>query len=129
MRRYHGQRLFLALVLFAAVAGCGGPKTFDVTGTVTFNGQPVPAGEIAFDPDPLAGFSGPQGFAFIKDGRFTTAGTGRRVIAGPYVVRVLVCDGKAGPEQPFGKPLRSEYERKEQISAERSTLTIEVPKE
>ncbi len=34
------------------VAGCGksGPKTYEVTGTVTYDGQPLEVGSIAFTP-------------------------------------------------------------------------------
>lgn len=32
------------------LAGCGGPVTYDVSGTVTFDGVPVEKGEISFVP-------------------------------------------------------------------------------
>jgi hypothetical protein len=34
------------------LAGCGpaGPPTYEVSGTVTWNGQPLPAGDIIFQP-------------------------------------------------------------------------------
>lgn len=46
-------RAILLLATFALVAtGCGksGPKTYDVTGTVTYDGQPLDSGSIAFTP-------------------------------------------------------------------------------
>ncbi|HJZ57850.1 MAG TPA: hypothetical protein VKE74_23020 [Gemmataceae bacterium] len=120
----------LALVL-ALAAGCGGgEKLYDVSGTVTFDGQPVPAGRVYFDPDPTAGGSGPQGSAAIKDGKFDTAVEGRGVRGGGgYVIRVAAHDGKVSNENPWGQPLRgTEYEFKKELPKERSELMIDVPK-
>ena len=52
--RFGGLGLVAALLL---AAGCGeaGPARYHVSGKVTFNGQPVPAGQIVFEPDPTAG--------------------------------------------------------------------------
>lgn len=38
----------LAFIVLQCMAGCSGSKTSDVTGTVLFNGHPLPAGRIAF---------------------------------------------------------------------------------
>jgi len=46
-------RLFFLLGCLLAVGGCGGtdgPQTYDVSGKVTFDGTPLPQGEIAFRP-------------------------------------------------------------------------------
>ena len=39
------------LVLAVAAAGCGGDGANRVSGKVTFNGKPLPAGKIYFTPD------------------------------------------------------------------------------
>lgn len=67
----HAQRAALILGLLAAAGGCTGgdaPRRFDVTGTVTLNGQPLPAGSIRFQP---TGASGRPEGASIRDGRFS----------------------------------------------------------
>src|SRR5215207_8838255 len=93
-----------------AVAGCGGEeKVYDVTGTVTHDGKPIPKGLIFFDPDVTKKATGPQGFANIQDGKFTTAEKGKGVRGGPYVVRVSGFDGKEAPEAPFGTFLFPEH--------------------
>jgi hypothetical protein len=106
-------RLVLAGLLAAALAvlaGCdSGPKKYHVSGQVLFDGKPVPAGEIYFDPDVSRGHDGPQGFARIKDGKYDTRETGLPVTAGPHRVRILGFDGKAGPELPLGRRLFPEY--------------------
>ena len=73
-----------------SVAGCGGSNRtlYDVSGTVTFDGQPVPAGSIIFEPDVAAGNDGTQGHAEIKDGQFDTAISQKGVTGGAYQARV-----------------------------------------
>jgi hypothetical protein len=63
--------LRLSLVVLAAgcVAGCGGndrPTTYPLTGTVTFDGKPVPVGTVTVLPD--AGGGGLGAAVAIKDG-------------------------------------------------------------
>jgi hypothetical protein len=58
---------FLILLIGASLAGCGAPDGMvEVSGTVTFNGQPIETGFVSFVPDrgksPQAGK--------IKNGRF-----------------------------------------------------------
>ncbi|WP_437230018.1 hypothetical protein SH661x_001740 [Planctomicrobium sp. SH661] len=66
---------FTAVILAICHAGCqreGGVRRFTVSGTITLDGQPVPAGEILFEPDTEKGGSGPAGIAEIKQGKFRT---------------------------------------------------------
>jgi hypothetical protein len=72
-----GWTVFAAPLLccLAALSGCGpgGPKTVPVSGTVTFAGQPVADGEIAFR---------------SADG--ATASWAGRIVAGRYAIRSTV---------------------------------------
>jgi hypothetical protein len=74
------------------LVGCGPRDTRvrnRVTGTVTFSGEPVSAGEILFMPDGEKQNSGPEGLAVIANGRFDTRGTrAPGVDGGPMVVEV-----------------------------------------
>ena len=66
------------LFLICVLAGCmgdPGPKRYRVSGEITFDGKPVPHGEIVFTPDSGQGNSGPQGIAIIQNGHFDTKGT------------------------------------------------------
>ena len=118
----------LALGL-ALLAGCAAEeKLYDVSGTVTYDGKPIPAGMVYLDPDPSKGTSGMQGFAPIKDGRFDTAVEGRGIRGGAYVIRVAGHDGVVGNENPWGRPLFNEYEFKKDLPKEKSELPIVVPK-
>ncbi|WP_339729537.1 hypothetical protein [uncultured Gimesia sp.] len=44
----------LSICMLTGLSGCGGetgPKKYSVSGKVTFNGEPVPSGEILFRPE------------------------------------------------------------------------------
>ncbi len=68
----------LVAVLLVALSGCGDPETVSVTGTVTYQGQPVEQGMIAF-----VSLTAPQArqAGTIEDGRFTLrAAPGRKKV-------------------------------------------------
>jgi hypothetical protein len=112
-----------------ALVGCRAEdKRYDVSGTVTYAGKPIPKGLIFFDPDASKGMAGTQGFANIRDGKFDTAKHGKGIRGGPYVVRVSGFDGKEASEAPFGQPLFPEYQEKRDLPAANSTLDIDVPR-
>jgi hypothetical protein len=118
---------FLALAV--ALVGCSSEeKLYDVSGTVTFDGKPIPKGLIFFDPDATKGETGPQGFANIIDGKFNTTPEGKGVRGGSYVVRVNGFDGKEAAEAPFGQYLFPEHEEKRDLPKASSELIIDVKK-
>ena len=128
MIRKAAAALCFALAVLA-VAGCdSGEKTYDVTGTVTHDGKPVTKGLIFFDPDATKKATGPQGFANIKDGKFTTAENGRGVRGGPYTIRINGFDGKEAPEAPFGQALFPEYTESRELPKANTEVKIDVPK-
>jgi len=81
---------FLSLVL---VYGCGkgadGPSRQVISGTVIYDSKPVPRGSIFFEPDASAGANGPQGYAEIHDGKYSTSASGGKgAVAGAQIVRI-----------------------------------------
>lgn len=119
----------LAAATAAATAGCGGEeKLYNVSGTVTYNGKPIPKGLIFFDPDSTKGGSGSQGFANILNGQYTTADKGRGVRGGAYNIRISGFDGKEANEAPFGQTLFPEYGVNKDLPKADSELNIDVPK-
>ena len=126
LRRYRLVALFAALVL----AGCGpgGPARYDVSGQVTFDGQPVPVGTITFVPAP--GNTGPGGSAAIENGRYDTTVSGKGPTAGPHVAIISGFDGKAvgGVEKlQEGRPLFIEFRETIEIPQERTAVDFVVP--
>lgn len=106
--------------LILGSSGCGGgggPQRHTVSGKVTHQGRPVPAGSVAFEPDTSRGGSGPGAVAEIKDGRYRTA-RGKGPAAGPHRVRVTGYDGvpqtidgtPGGMFLPEGKALFAPYQ-------------------
>ncbi len=87
-------RLPMAVAVLAMIwttAGCGGNdhRPIHISGTATFDGQPIPFGQILFEPDASAGNSGPAGFATITDGKFDARSSGKGITRHrPFVVTI-----------------------------------------
>jgi len=86
--------IIVSLLLPAIIAGCGGGvDRTDLSGTVTFDGQPIVYGEIQFLAQP-GQENTPSGFAEIIDGKYTTAEMGQGIAPGKYTLRISAYDGK-----------------------------------
>src|SRR5204862_378695 len=84
LNRFGLARWAIVGVLGLAAVGCGESRV-EVSGEVTFDGKPVPAGRIYFNPDFTKGNDGPQGYADIKDGKFDTRNKGKGACGGPTI--------------------------------------------
>tara|TARA_R110002095_G_scaffold151355_1_gene130896 strand:- start:3500 stop:3943 length:444 start_codon:yes stop_codon:yes gene_type:complete len=63
-------------------------KRYTVSGLMTYDGKPVPAGLVFFEPDSRQGNSGPGGVAEILDGHYQTK-PNKGIVGGPHIVRVI----------------------------------------
>jgi hypothetical protein len=120
-----------ALLVFGSLvcAGCGGPVRYHVSGQVTYDGQPLPAGVLYLDPDVTRRNDGPQGYAIIKDGSYSTsAAGGRGVVGGAYVARIEGFDGRPGQELPLGKPLFTDFRQSLDLPAADVRQDFSVPR-
>lgn len=125
--------MWLGAAFVVLAVGCeSGSETpsYQVSGTVTFNGEPVPKGTIDFEPDGTKGGKGMAGFATITDGKFDTATEGGRgVYGGPYIIRILAFDGKPAEEAPYGTALFSpEHIENKELPKENTTIEIAITK-
>lgn len=81
----------MLMVTMAAMAGgCGGRDELGrhaVRGNVTLQGQPVPSGEVTFEPDAGAGNQGPASWSEITNGRYSI-GRVKGHIGGAYIIRI-----------------------------------------
>jgi len=121
----------VALACTTLFAGCSNKEQlYDVSGTITYDGKPIPKGLIFFDPDTARGTPGTQGFANIEDGKFDTSvvGKGKGIRGGAYHIRILGFDGKSGPDAPFGKGLFPEHETTKELAPEKQTFDYDVKK-
>jgi hypothetical protein len=117
-----------------ASSGCGGEglHRYRVSGSVRFEGKPVPVGEIYFEPDSRQGNTGPTGFAEIRDGRYDTAGNppGKGAVAGAQQVRIngygLPPKPTRDNPEPDGVVLFRDYSTTATLPAAASTQDFEV---
>ncbi|MCA9249083.1 MAG: hypothetical protein KDA42_18300 [Planctomycetales bacterium] len=126
--RLRGGALLVALLL-SPLFGCGGadgPTRFRVEGAITYNGQPVPAGRVDFEPDKSKNNRGPVGYAKIEAGRYETL-PGKGAISGPQRVKVRGFNGVANAEMPDGDVLFRPYETEVDLPAHDHSWDIDVP--
>ena len=130
---YSGFRTAVLCVLAASVlgwAGCGnqGVPRYNLSGTVTFQGKPVPAGRIIFEPDVRKGNDGPQGYSDIKDGKYGTDRFGKGAVAGPLIVTIIGTTGENASEaNMLGQPLFPRYKTTIDLPKEAIEYDFEVP--
>jgi hypothetical protein len=126
--------LAAALMASLSVLGCGGgkdnPTLFTVSGNVAFNGKPVLAGFVSFEPNAAKGNSGPGCRAPIKNGYYETP-KNRGVTGGAYLITVGGTDGVPtiieGEEAPYGTSIFPPYKTQFDFPKEDTTWNIEVP--
>ncbi|MCG8585538.1 MAG: hypothetical protein MI757_12575 [Pirellulales bacterium] len=120
----------ILLALALTCGGCGGNDVprFDVKGTVTYDGKPLPSGRILFYPDAKAGNNGPAGQALIVDGSFDTADTGNPTVGGPHVIVISGYDGRGDADTPLGQPLFNRYQVKTDLPKESSEQSFDIPR-
>jgi hypothetical protein len=121
----------LSLVLATAIWGCGakdeGPARVDVSGTVTYQGNPVPRGFVTFYPDTTKGTTGPTSKAKIVEGRYDTRAEGSSApISGDLIVEVNGF-GPPVPNEEVPAPLFKAYRTDLSLKAESQVFDIEVP--
>jgi hypothetical protein len=102
------------------LTGCGpqGPKVYPVKGTVTYNSQPLPEGDIVFSPTSPGEV---EDYGKIKDGKFEFAAR-----AGEKRVKITAnrADGPIDPQ--MGVAPRRQYIPEKYSSAEKTELSATV---
>jgi len=98
MRRVSVACWVLGAWIAAIGCGKGPPRRYDLSGTVRYQGAPLPAGTISFD---AAGNSQGGAYASIDKGSFDTAQTGRGHFGGIHQVTIVGTDGtRVNPDDP-----------------------------
>lgn len=122
----------VAVCLFS---GCSGDSGYDISGSVSFDGEPIPAGKIYFRPDGSKNNVGQTGYANIVDGRYDTAAEGgKKMVGGALVVGIegIDPDGATMDEasgEEVAEALFPYYEIPVQLSEENTTRDFDVPAE
>lgn len=107
------------------MAGCGksGVQRLNISGDVTYDGQPVPHGEVRFEPNASKGGSGPVGYATVSDGHFDTRNEDKGPVEGP--VRISVTGYTSA--KAFAPQMFPTHTLEVDLDSSQSTLDIEVP--
>ncbi len=132
MKRFHSLGLRGAMALMVlGILGCGpksGVERHDLSGTVTFKGNPVPVGMVSFEPIEK-GVGG--GFAPIRNGEFDTADGGRGALSGTTAVRITGFDGIKDPSNPDAPPkaLFPAYETTIDLDDDQDEIEFALPLE
>jgi hypothetical protein len=116
--------LFLLLVL----VGCESKPTLtEISGTVTFKGQPIPAGDVSFTPE-VSVAGGQLQMYMVKDGKYDSTQTPEMgLLPGKYKVRINGYDGKQIPNFYSGKQIFNTVEEQIEITAGKMTKDFVVP--
>lgn len=116
--------LVFAWVSVMSIAGCGKSRIerYDVSGTVTYAGKPIPAGQVLFQPDSKRGNRGPATIVQFKDGHYDTAQSGKGTIGGPHIA---IITARFGPtDLPPESPSSGQQDRIPDVR-----IPIDLPKE
>src|SRR3954453_8434190 len=101
--------LFILFCLLPLLGCSSKPKLAQLSGMVTFKGQPVPAGYVSFTPDVEKGNKGQLRVFQIKDGAYDSAKEASSGInPGGYYVRIGGFDGVRIPRYGQGKQIFNE---------------------
>ncbi|MDR2705581.1 MAG: hypothetical protein LBC02_07360 [Planctomycetaceae bacterium] len=124
-------RISLSVILTVGsiffVTGCGGTKTYPLTGHVTFDGKPVPRGMITFLPKTDQTDAGSYAMAVIKEGNYKIEKGKLGLVGGTYSVIVTGTNGVAEEFHPEGIPLFADYRMEFIFSQEMLQFDIEIP--
>lgn len=121
----------ICLVLLATTIGCRAKsdlETYPISGTVTFQGKPVPVGSLTLVPDSSQGNRGAAVSMEIIDGKFDSANASRGHVGGPHVATIVGLDGNGdGDLFPNGYMMFQDYQVTLNLPKEASTQDIVVP--
>lgn len=122
----------VTMTALGLLAGCGSsggadaPERISLSGKVTFNGQPVPAGDLSFAPDSEQGNKGPAGVATIENGVYHTI-DGKGPVAGAQIVTINGFEAGEGADPASGPPvLFSDFQTRVDVSPDQSEIDFEV---
>lgn len=134
MNRLSFVLLMMLTLAFTGLTGCGGsndgPTRYDVSGSISYQGEPLESGRITFVPDEEKGNQGPVGYALIKGGKYdTSAPGGKGTIAGGIQILITGYDFTKTATNEVRPPLFVDYKETADINAEdaSTTLDFDVP--
>lgn len=121
------RRLLIVLGAVTVIAGCAKePALSQLSGKVTFKGEPVPAGWISFTPDVDTG--GEVRVMQIVDGAYDSAREPQKGLPpGKYSIRIAGFDGVRIPMYGQGKQIFNPIDDELIVPAESTTKDFVIP--
>ncbi len=122
-------RSLLTILSVILVAGCSAkPQLSQLSGKVTFKGEPVPAGYISFTPDVAKGGLGQIKVMQIKDGVYDSAKESEPGInPGAYLIKIAGFNGKKEPKFGQGKQIFNPVDDEFTVPSGTTTKDFVVP--
>ena len=122
-------RIGLPAAALAMICSCNSkPEPAQLSGKVTFKGQPVPAGYITFTPDVAAGTLGQNKVMQIKEGVYDSAKESEPGInPGTYQIRIAGFDGIKIPFFGQGKQIFNPIQDQFKVPDGKTTKDFVVP--
>jgi hypothetical protein len=122
-------RTILIVLFLAALSGCSSQAPVaQLSGKVTFKGQPVPAGWISFTPDVVEKGAGQVKLLQIQDGLYDTSKeTDPGLRPGRYFIRIAGFDGKKAPFYAQGKQIFNPVEDTCEVPEGSSNKDFTIP--
>jgi len=124
--------LVVLVWVMVSAGGCGSAATpidgsVPVSGTVTFNGQPLEQGMVRFAPE--SGGKAQPATGQIKNGKFTmvTTASSPGVVVGKYKVSIISNKPFAPPPLKPGTPPDPKPNSSRRASSPRNTTTSKLP--
>lgn len=118
---------WILLLSLVVLAGCGGaasgPARFAVSGSVTYDGKPLPGGAISMEPAER----GPSASAVIVDGKYTIPASDG-IMGGTYTIRVDPPILESGSTIPPDMANFSPYSESRDLPKATAVVDINVPK-
>jgi hypothetical protein len=117
------------IVSFASLGCARKPKPVQLSGKVTFKGQPVPAGYITFMPDVGNGNRGSTKLLKIKDGVYDSSQDppDQALTPGAYHLRIAGFDGQVQPRFNQGKQIFNPVQETFVVPDKVSTKDFTIP--
>ena len=124
----------VAILMVTLLVGCGGgvdgPDRYPIEGKVTYDGKPLPKGNIIFIPDDSKGNAGPGTTVAVLNGVFKSE---EGTIGGPHIAEITGYDGipiisGEGGEDPTGTELFHGWRTSIDLPKEPKTEDFDVPK-
>lgn len=129
MRNALHLKLCCIVVMAVVFSGCSSEKKLSqISGKVSFKGEPVPAGYVTFTPDVGKGTNGQVVGFQIKDGSYdSNRNTPPGLPPGSYQVRIGGFDGIKIPMWGQGKQIFNPIEDNCTVTDGSSTKDFEIP--